>query len=166
MDPTGAVVITKILTWIVAITQFLTTVVILIMHVLLVNSLVESQTNITKSKAEESNAMLVVQLVFITISNILCWFPASAVFVSTMFLKQYPADLLIWTVIGGLPINSLIIPSVFVGTTVRKYLKSKKPKGNVDQKGKNSLKKEGNALERVSSKVHHKCCEQLTWHDK
>ena len=48
VDPTDSIVMIKVITWFVAITQTATSVVIMIMHLLLVQKLKESQKNIRK----------------------------------------------------------------------------------------------------------------------
>ena len=90
------------------------------MHIVLVNKLKESQQNIRKSV---SDSVLIAQLIFITLSNILCWFPAKGIYAAAMCLSTYPIDLIIWTTIIGLPINSIINPSIFLITSGRKFIR-------------------------------------------
>ena len=53
---------------------------VLITYLLLVQKLKESQKNIRKSKLEyDSDTALIIQLAVITISNIICWFPANGI---------------------------------------------------------------------------------------
>ena len=126
VDPSGSVLIIKILTWSVVLTQTVTSIVIIILHVLLVVRLKSSKFDgRTNQSNDNSDVPLIVQLIMITVSNILCWFPANTIYVTTMFLSNYPTDLIIWTTVIGLPLNSIINPSVFIITSVRKYIKSK-----------------------------------------
>ena len=74
---------------------------------------------VTKSR-QDSNLALIIQLILITTSNILCWFPASCVYISAMFLSTYPIDIVIWTTVIVLPINSIVNPSIFILTNVKK----------------------------------------------
>ena len=74
----------------------------------------------------ESNFSLILQLILITVSNILCWFSTNSVYVTAMFLNSYPTNLIIFTVITCLPLNSIIIPSVSVSFSVKKMWKKKK----------------------------------------
>ena len=119
LDPTDSQVLVKIIVWFTVITQVVTSIGIIVMHCLLLTKLKQSQKNIQKSKID-NNLPLVVQLVMITVSNILCWFPTGCVYISAMFLKTYPIDLVIWTTVIGLPINSIINPFIFIVTNVRK----------------------------------------------
>ena len=93
IDQTGSFVVIKVVIWFVAISQTATSLVIIVMHILLVKKLKESQENITKLKNADSNTTLIIQLVIISTSNIICWFPANGVYIAAMFLSAYPTDL-------------------------------------------------------------------------
>lgn len=127
IDPTNSIIMTDIVTWIVVMGQIITSFAILVAHVVLVYKMRESAKRVQKSKTgDDSDIPLVIQLVIITTSNILCWFPANGIYILAMFLTRYPTDLVIWTTVGSLPINSLINPTVFAITALRKACKSKK----------------------------------------
>ena len=126
IDPSKSVGMIKIITWSVVTTQTTSSVVIMSTHLLLVKKLKESRKRIRKSKLEsDSEIPLIIQLIAITTSNILCWFPTNAIYVTAMFLSTYPIDLIIWTTVAILPLNSIINPSVFIITSCRKYIKSR-----------------------------------------
>ena len=124
VDPTGSQLLIKLITWFTVTTQLATSVAIMIMHILLITEVRFSQkvTMNVKSR-QDSNVALIIQLVLITTSNILCWFPAGCVYISAMFLSTYPIDLVIWTTVIGLPINSIVNPSIFIVTTFRRSVK-------------------------------------------
>ena len=123
IDPTGSQLIIKLITWFVVISQLATSIVIMIMHFYLLKELRKSQRNIQKSKSkEDSNVSLIIQLITITVSNILCWFPAGCVYLLAFFLSTYPIDLVIWTTVIGLPINSVLNPFIFIVTTIKKII--------------------------------------------
>ena len=123
IDPTGSQLIIKLITWFVVISQLATSIVIMIMHFYLLKESRKSQRNIQKSKSkEDSNVSLIIQLITITVSNILCWFPAGCVYLSAFFLSTYPIDLVIWTTVIGLPINSVLNPFIFIVTTLKKII--------------------------------------------
>ena len=124
VDPTGSKLVIKFITWFSVLSQFATSVGIISMHFILVTEIRRSQKNIQKS-IHKSEVPLLIQLVMITTSNILCWFPAGCVYISAMFLSAYPIDLVIWTTVIGLPINSIINPCIFISTTIRKKIKFK-----------------------------------------
>ena len=126
IDPTNSVGMTKIITWSVFLTQTTSSVVIMSMHLFLVKKLKQSKKRIKRYKLEgDSQTPLIMQLTAITTSNIICWFPTNAIYVAAMFLSIYPIDLIIWTTVSILPLNSIINPSVFLVTSCRKYIKSK-----------------------------------------
>ena len=112
IDPTSSQFIIKLITWFVVISQLATSFVIMTIHICLLKELRKSQRNIQKSKSKEkSNLSLIIQLLIITVSNIVCWLPAACVYILAFFLSTYPIDLVIWTTVIGLPINSLLILS-------------------------------------------------------
>ena len=122
IDPTAHILMIKLLTWFVVITQTLTSLSILAMHILLIVKIRESEKKVTKLKSGQSNVALIVQLLTITTSNIFCWFPANAIYVAAMFLSRYPTDLIIWMTVISLPMNSLINPFIFIMVYLRKYI--------------------------------------------
>ena len=126
VDPTNSHILIKVITLMTIITQTLTSVAIVLMHFYLLKALKESKRNIRKSKsAEDSDVPLIIQLVAMTTSNIICWFPTNGIYIAAMFLYKFPTDLIIWTVVVGLPVNSIINPSIFLLTFIRKYVKSR-----------------------------------------
>ena len=63
------------------------------------------------------------QFISSSTSNILCWFPANGIYLSAMFLSVYPINLVIWTTVIIIPINSVINPGVFLLTNVKETCK-------------------------------------------
>ena len=120
LDPTSSLLTIKVITWCTVFTESFTSVVIIVMHFLLIIKVNESHKNITRS-SQLLNISLIIQLVIITLSNIICWFPANAIFVSVMFLSRYPTELVMWTTVIGIPVNSIINPSVFLIILWKKY---------------------------------------------
>ncbi len=128
-DPAGHTTIVTFVIWCVVIMQMMSTTGVTIMHIFLVNNFLKSQNNITKSKAENSPVFLITQLSVLTTFNILCWISSDAVFLTAMFLPNYPSPLVTWTSVAILPINSISYPAIFVVTQVRKYCCTKQKKG-------------------------------------
>ena len=127
IDPTNSVLLIKIITWVTVITQTVSSVIIMVLHIILVQKVKQSKNFFTKSESDtDHNTLLVVQLIVITVSNIISWFPANVIYIAAMFLSNYPIDLITWTTITVLPINSILNPSVFIITALRTFLKSKK----------------------------------------
>ena len=126
VDQTESQLSIKILTWFTVLTQFITSVGIMTMHFLLITEIRRSKDRIQKSKIEHDfSVALIIQLVTITASNILCWAPAGIIFISAIFIPTYPTDLVIWTTVIGLPINSIVNPCIFISTTIRKKINFK-----------------------------------------
>ena len=92
IDPTNLFIMIKVITCIIILTQTVTSIIIATMHIILIYELKQYQKQIIKSK---SDAALVVQLIIITESNFICWFPANGIYVAAMFLSIYPIDLIV-----------------------------------------------------------------------
>ena len=119
IDPTDSIVSTKITIFSVAISQAVALILISITYFQLLKYLKEYyQRNITSSKDAISKSMIL-QLIIIIASNLVCWIPSSIIYLSTLFLSQYSADLLMWTTIAIVPINSIINPILFLVVSTR-----------------------------------------------
>ncbi len=70
--------------------------------------------HIRKTQSKEKIMSLPVQLFVITFTNLACWLPTSGVYIAALSLEQYPIDMVIWTSVCVMPINSLINPIIFV----------------------------------------------------
>ncbi len=115
IDPTNQILMIEVITWFVAVMQCLTSTSILLMHLLLVRATIDSQRDIRISKSgEASKVVLVVQLCIITMSNILCWFPANGIYIAAMFLSSYPTELVTRSTAVAMPFNSVANPLVFL----------------------------------------------------
>ena len=123
IDPLGSSNILKVITWFVIISQTLSSLSMIFMHLKLVFYLQSSQETIKEARSKKLSFLpLILQLVLITFSNILCWFPTNCVYISTMFLSRYPTDLIYWITIVGLPLNSVVNPLIFSFVAVRKII--------------------------------------------
>ena len=129
IDPTNLIIMIKVITWIFVITQTVTSIVMTAIYVLLIKRVKESQKKLIESKSsQDSDTVLIIQLVVITTSNTLSWFPANGIYLAAMFLSTYPIDLILWAAVIGMPLNSMINPSVFTLVFIRKYINSRKSK--------------------------------------
>ena len=89
------------------------------MHIILGKTFKESYKNVRKSNAEDdSHIAIIIQLSVITISNVIYWFPVNGIYIAAMTLSTYPINLIIWSTVIGLPLNSITNPSVFIITCV------------------------------------------------
>ena len=129
IDPTKKNVIVKIITWCVVFIQLISTFLIVSVHNLLAKKIKYSESSQEMRKSvvnSEGNYLLILQLILITVSNILCCFSASSVYIAAMFLDTYPTNLVTWTIITCLPLNAIIMPLVFITLSVKKLLQNRK----------------------------------------
>ncbi len=121
IDPTNELVIVKVTTFTVVALQLLSVVFIVTMYRKLLVSVQKSQSNIQHAVSKQrSNTPLVVQIFVVTGSNILCWIPSGAFYLTSLFVKEYPIDVIFWMTIGMNPVNSIVNPIVFIVTSLRK----------------------------------------------
>ena len=124
IDPSGLSLFSKVLSYINVISQSIISGIISSMHtfvIMHVNKTADSM-HIQKS-LNNSNKAILFQLVLASASNILCWFPVKIVYISAMFLSVYPIDLVIWTTVVIMPLNSLINPCIFISMKLKQILK-------------------------------------------
>ena len=119
IDTTDPIVSTKKTTFSIAISQAVALIFISITYFQLLKYLKEYyQRNITSSKGAISK-YLILQLIIVTASNLVCWILSSIIYLSTLFLSQYSTDLLMWTTIAIVPINSIVNPIFFLVVSTR-----------------------------------------------
>ncbi len=122
IDPANALVVIHVLTWLSSVETFGMTVLILTLYLYLIAALTQFQDSFAQSVSHKRpNTLLILQLVVITVSNILCWVPTSVMYLTSQYLDQYPTEMLIWSQIAVTPINSIVNPLVFVATTLKKH---------------------------------------------
>ncbi len=123
LDPTDIMVTTKIFTWIVIIVQVASIVFIIIIYINLVKALKKSENNLQGSTSKQrSNTTIIIQILVVTVSNIICWIPSGVIYLVSMFMERYPIEMLVWTTVVVVPVNSVINPVVFIITTSKKML--------------------------------------------
>ncbi len=59
-------------------------------------------------------------LIVLSLSNVLCWIPTAAIYISVIILPQYSNELPIWMLVAAVPLNSLLYPTVTVAPDVKK----------------------------------------------
>ncbi len=124
VDPMDSSVVISVLTWVVVIFQVGAAIFIIVVYMILVRSLKISQKAIQQAASKkQSNVALIVQVIIVTSSNILCWVPSGVIFLTSLFLEEYPVTMVIWITIAVAPSNSVVNPVVFGVTSLRKILK-------------------------------------------
>ncbi len=116
VDPTKSAISATILTASVTALHIAATAAIATVHCLLVHKVNKSK--ISKSVSKSSTS-LVVQLVVVTSTQIVCWIPANILYLICLIVPQYPPELVIWTTVLLVPINSIVNPIVFIFTSIR-----------------------------------------------
>ena len=113
IDPTDTVTEIKSITLLVALIQVIAFLFISTIYFFLIKTLRQTE-EINLTKANKINKNVIFQFLLVTVTNLIGWFPSSMIFVSSLFLGKYPTDLLIWTTVTVVPINSIINPFVFL----------------------------------------------------
>ena len=113
VDPSNSKTLIRALTWYIVISQTLSSIIITTMYILLYQMIRKSKKAVSTNKSK-SHFTMIIQLVLITASNILCWFPTNIIYVAAMLMSTYPIDIVLWTIITVLPCNSIVNPLVFI----------------------------------------------------
>ena len=130
IDQTGLSILTKVLIRIKVITESVNALIIMCIHIGIYTQKKKSSIKIRKSN--QGKESLVIQLIFITVSNFMCWFPVNGIYIATMFLSSYSLDLIIWSTVLGMPINALVIPFLFIILSLKNFTKSRKKVKNIN----------------------------------
>ena len=123
VDPSKTVLLIKFIVWFVALSEVISSVIIIILQsqMVIIVRKSENVAQMANSKASSGN-FLIVQLVILTISIILCWYPANTIYIAVMLLSTYSTDLIIWTIVLIFPLNSIVNPCIFIISAIRKSI--------------------------------------------
>ena len=124
IDPSHSSISINIITWVVIITQSISSVLIGLMHILLVKKVNKSKRSLKIEKSYVENRMMY-QLILTSTTNILCWIPANGIYLSAIFLSVYPINLVIWATVVVMPINSVINPFLIIMIYLKGYILKK-----------------------------------------
>ncbi len=117
-NPTSVVFMTVLLQMLVSL-QFLSTISMVIMHAVIFHTMM-SQPNLKQSTQKDATSLFV-QLGLISFSAGLCWLPSNAIFIAAHCLQTYPIQLIPWTMITIIPLNSIFIPLVLSSFVFKKF---------------------------------------------
>ncbi len=126
VDPTKSDNLLATITWLILLFHLAVSLAIIVAHCMLVINLKKSQTNVAKLNTRDSDALLILQLVILSTSNVLCWVSSNSIYVTVMSLSRYPLELIMWAIAGATPLNSIVSPVVFIFTGIRKVLRERK----------------------------------------
>lgn len=122
LDPTNSNFITTAVTLLTSLSQILTSVGIVFLNSSTIYFLIGHQRKMKDIKCpKRSYTPLVVQLLLVSLSNVVCWFPTGFLFLSSVFLPSYPIDVVLWSTVCMTPINSVLNPLMFISTSVKTY---------------------------------------------
>ncbi len=123
LDPANESFKVKAFSWFTAMSQMFSSACILCLNILLASHLLTHKEQMIKvnSMNQSSYKYPLLQLFLVSFSNILCWCPTSIVYLSVMFIAEYPIDLVIWITVCVIPINSLINPLLFVSSAKKQH---------------------------------------------
>ena len=114
VDPLAAHV-TVVLTYFVTTSQFLVAAIIFVFHSLLAYHVQQSHKKVVATTQHTNlDPTMSFQLVLITLTNVICWYPTNIVFLLAMAWNQYPVKMVVWTTVVSTPINSLLNPGIFI----------------------------------------------------
>ena len=113
IDPTDSISAVKFLTITLAVLQMSAFCFIITIYFQLLNFMTKLKNQIAV-EAKLMSPGFVTQLLLVTASNLAGWLPSSLIFLASLLQSKYPANLLIWTTILVMPINSIINPFIFL----------------------------------------------------
>ena len=120
-DPFNLFFIDRPLTMFVCVYKHVAICIMILLYIKLFISLKESKASLGNAASKEnSNKSLIIQIIVTVAASILCWTPESIVHLVTLFLDNYPIELVIWTTVIVMPIHSFVIPIVFSVTNIKK----------------------------------------------
>ncbi len=111
----------KTVTIVTVLLQMIAIIFMLVFYVKMINEIAASQKSLQQSMSKtKSNVPKIIQIAGLTMSNIFSWIPSGVICFTIMFLKQYPTQIMTWTIVTATPVNSLVIPVVFTVVTMNK----------------------------------------------
>ena len=113
IDPTDSIITIRFLTIGLAILQMSAFCLIIIIYFQLLHFMTKLKNQISV-EAKLISPGFVIQLLLVTASNLAGWLPSSLIFLTSLFQSKYSVNLLIWTTIVVIPINSIINPLIFL----------------------------------------------------
>ncbi len=122
VDPLNSVVSIEVVTFVTVVFQSGAVCFIIYAYVNLIMSYLASQRQVKSNVKREQYLGMFLQIIFMTGSNVLCYIPSGIVYVVSVSLERFPIDMVVWTTIAVVPINSLMSP-VICSTTMLKQRK-------------------------------------------
>ena len=119
IDPSSSIPLSKVIACFVIILQSLATLFTPLCYLMLILELLKSQGNVLFNTFNvQSKALLFVHLIVIVLPSMLSWTASSAIYLATMLGGRYPIDIIAWTVVAVIPVNSIVNSIVFLVTSI------------------------------------------------
>ena len=132
VDPSGSVLVVKIISWYLIVSQSITPFIVTVIYILLLMKYTESRKSVGKIHSKENpEKFLKQQVVSSILLNFISWIPMNGIILTIMFLGKYPLDLIAWANILIYPLNSMVNPVLFIFSfkSRRHVTKAKQHKG-------------------------------------
>ena len=113
VNPTNFKSLIKIITRLVVILQFGATFIIIIAYSILVKKLHTSDKPFFNQSFQKEHISVILQIIILTVSNIICWIPSGIIYLTLILLDKYPIDITVLAPIVITSINSIINPIIF-----------------------------------------------------
>ncbi len=125
-DPQKSVLVVIVSSFII-LSQFMVSTLTLLLHTSLVyqKKMSLQRVELASNLKSHSDAILIVHLFFMSLANILCWYPTNIIYILAMVWNEYPSKLVMWSTVGTTPINSVMNPVLFAVFSVRGHVRKR-----------------------------------------
>ena len=114
-DPSKTFSLTKTLTLVIIGINVLAFLLNLIAHIKLIKTTNKSQGKHIRTNSKKSQSKgLIVQIICITCSYLLCWIPDIIIYSFIYLMEKYATEMILWKLVCFSPLNSILIPIIFV----------------------------------------------------
>ena len=126
VDPSSSIPITMISMCFIMTLQSTATLFIPFSYLTLILVLKRSEGNVLQNTYNKihSKKLLIMHLLLIVLCSVLCWTVSSIIYLAAMFLDRYPIDMIAWTAVAVIPVNSIVHSTVFLLTSRESDLSS------------------------------------------
>lgn len=125
LDPWEKQFLFQVILWLNFVQHLGSSTTVIVMSVMLVYQVNKSQKYVQPGKKSDPKTGLVFQLSLISLTNVACWTPSNTVQIIAMYIESFPLEVVMWTFVTILPLNSLIDPVIFTAGFLRKLVKAK-----------------------------------------
>ncbi len=124
-NPSDSRTISKVIVGFVTSLQTCSSAFIASMHVKLVQELKKSSSLLQTNMQQKSRKGIIFQLAALSLCNNISWLPACIIFSTLSLLDQYPTEIVMWTAVTIMPVNSILSAFIFSIVAMRKLFQDK-----------------------------------------